>query len=171
MQVAAGLPAIDYDPVTHIGKLLTEAAGTNLLLNSAALSTQSVTVTAVAHTLSFFGTGTITLSGVSTAGPLVGTGANKSRGAYLHLTAGSLTLTVSGTVSNAQLELASSATTIASSVIPTLGATVTRAADGGKITALLSSIPSYSATAGTLYVDWEPIFAPGSLSVMPVQFG
>lgn len=76
----------------------------NLLDGSDALETQSVTVTAVAHTLSFRGTGTVTLSGVSTAGPLVGTGADDIVTLTFTPTAGSLTLTVSGTVEEAQLE-------------------------------------------------------------------
>jgi hypothetical protein len=79
----------------------------NLLVNTATLSTQSVTVTADAHTLSFYGTGTVTLSGVSTAGPLVGTGAGDRVTLTFTPTSGSLTLTVAGTVSTAQLVLGS----------------------------------------------------------------
>jgi hypothetical protein len=79
----------------------------NLLVNTATLSTQSVTVTADAHTLSFYGTGTVTLSGVSTAGPLVGTGVGDRVTLTFTPTGGSLTLTVSGTVSTAQLVLGS----------------------------------------------------------------
>jgi hypothetical protein len=79
----------------------------NLLVDTATLSTQSVTVTADAHTLSFYGTGTVTLSGVSTAGPLVGTGAGDRVTLTFTPTGGSLTLTVSGTVSTAQLVLGS----------------------------------------------------------------
>ena len=78
----------------------------NLLLNTDTLATQSVTVTAVEHVLSFTGTGTITLSGVSTAGPLVGTGADNRVSLTFTPTAGSLTLTVSGSVTFAQLERA-----------------------------------------------------------------
>lgn len=76
----------------------------NLLSNTDTLSTQSVTVAAVQKTLSFRGTGTITLSGASTAGPLVGTGANNIVSLTFTPSAGSLTLTVSGTVEIAQLE-------------------------------------------------------------------
>jgi hypothetical protein len=79
----------------------------NLLVNTATLSTQSVTVTADAHTLSFYGTGTVTLSGASAAGPLVGTGAGDRVTLTFTPTGGSLTLTVSGTVSTAQLVLGS----------------------------------------------------------------
>lgn len=76
----------------------------NLLLATATLSTQSVTVRAVAHTLAFTGTGTVTLSGTSTAGPLVGTGAGNRVTLTFTPTAGSLTLTVSGSVTLAQLQ-------------------------------------------------------------------
>jgi hypothetical protein len=105
--------------------LLIEGARTNLFLNSATGGTQSVTVAAVAHTLSFRGTGTITLTGVSTDGPLVGTGVNNRVTLTFTPTAGSLTLTVSGSVTNVQLE----AGAFASSWIPTAGASVTRNVD------------------------------------------
>ena len=82
----------------------------NLLNATDTLLTQSVTVTAVAHTLAFTGTGTVTLSGASTAGPLVGTGASNRVTLTFTPTAGSLTLTVSGSVTLAQLELGSTAT-------------------------------------------------------------
>lgn len=82
----------------------------NLLVNTDTLSTQNYTTTAVAHTLSFTGTGTVTLSGTSTAGPLVGTGVSDRVSLTFTPTAGALTLTVSGSVTLAQLELGSSAT-------------------------------------------------------------
>jgi hypothetical protein len=69
------------------------------------LATQTVAVTAQERTLSFRGTGTVTLSGASTAGPLVGTGADDIVSLTFTPTAGSLTLTVSGTVNDAMLEL------------------------------------------------------------------
>lgn len=105
--------------------VLIEGARTNLFLNSATGVTQSITVAAAAHTLSFRGTGTITLSGVSTAGPLVGTGANNRVTLTFTPTAGSLTLTVTGSCTNVQLE----AGAFASSWIPTAGASVARNAD------------------------------------------
>lgn len=77
----------------------------NLLLNTETLATQSRAVTAVGHTLSFTGTGSITLSGASTAGPLVGTGVNDRVSLTFTPTAGSLTLTVSGSVTKGQLNL------------------------------------------------------------------
>lgn len=105
--------------------ILLEGSRTNLFLNSSVGVTQSITVTAAAHTLSFRGTGTITLSGVSVAGPLVGTGANNRVTLTFTPTAGSLTLTVTGSCTNVQLEAGAFAT----SWIPTAGASVVRNAD------------------------------------------
>lgn len=145
---ATNVPRFDYDPATlQLKGMLIERAGTNLVLNSTTLVTQSVTVTAVAHTLSFFGTGTVTLSGVSTAGPLVGTGASNRVTLTFTPTAGSLTLTVTGSVTIAQLEIGSYAT----SPIVTAGSTVTRAAE----TSLVSSLGSWFNTAtGTILAEW-----------------
>jgi hypothetical protein len=81
------------------------SAKVNLLTGSAALATQSVTTTAIPYTLKHTGTGTITLSGTSTAGPLVGPGT-----LTFTPTAGTLTLTVTGSVTVAQLETGSTAT-------------------------------------------------------------
>ena len=83
----------------------------NLLSSTAALSTQSITATPRQQTLSFKGTGTVTLSGASTAGPLVGTGASDRVTLTFTPTAASLTLTVTGTVTEAQLELGPAFTT------------------------------------------------------------
>lgn len=81
------------------------SAKVNLLTGSAALATQSVTTNAIPYTLKHTGTGTITLSGTSTAGPLVGPGT-----LTFTPTAGTLTLTVTGSVTEAQLETGSVAT-------------------------------------------------------------
>jgi len=139
---ATGVPRI-----TDRG-LLAEQARTNVLLNSAALSTQSVTTTATAFTLSFYGTGTVTLSGTSTAGPLVGTGANNRVTLTFTPTAGSLTLTVTGSVTSAQLETG----TVASSYIPTTGAAATRGIDQATVT-----IPA--PIQGTMFADVLPLIS------------
>jgi hypothetical protein len=147
---ASGVPRFDHDPVTResLG-LLIEGPRTNLLLNSATLSTQSATVAAAAHTLSFYGTGTVTLSGVSTAGPLVGTGANNRVSLIFTPTVGVLVLTVSGSVTNAQLEESPFPT----SYIPTVASTVTRAADVASITGANFS-SWYNQSQGTFYGQW-----------------
>lgn len=157
--VASGKARIDYDPSTLAAKgLLVEEQRTNLLLNSETLTTQSVTVTAVPHTLSFYGTGTITLSGASTAGPLVGTGTFPTRAALTFTpTAGTLTVTVSGTVTKAQLEVG----TFPTSYIPTTSASVTRSADAASIAT--SAFP-YDSSAGTIIIEAT---TPNANSVNP----
>ena len=150
--------AVDYDPATHVSKgFCLEGAATNSLLNNATLSTQNVAVGAAVYVLSFLGTGTIALSGVSTAGPLVGTGASNRVYLLFTPTAGTLTLTVTGTVSNAQLEQSVTGGT-PTSIIPTYAASATRATDA--VSFPLSTIPAlgseysiytrFSAIAGTL---------------------
>jgi hypothetical protein len=132
---AINTPRWDCDPVNHtLNGLLLEDARTNLLLNSATLGTQSVAVTAQSYLLSFYGTGTITRSGTS-SGSLVGTGATQRVFVFFTPTAGTLTLTVAGTVTNAQLEAAPPGTPVLpSSYIPTTAAAVTRAADAAAMT-------------------------------------
>ncbi|MFC6250650.1 hypothetical protein ACFP4H_11860 [Pseudophaeobacter arcticus] len=104
---------------------------TNLLLNSDALSTQVVTVAAVEHVLSFTGTGTVTLSGAATDGPLIGAGTGEVNSVRLAFTpsGGSLTLTVSGDVQTAQLE----AGPFATDYISTEAAQVSTAAESLQI--------------------------------------
>jgi Concanavalin A-like lectin/glucanases superfamily len=131
---------------------LPEGARTNLFLNSETGVTQDVTVAATSHTLSFRGTGTITLSGTSTAGPLVGTGANDTVSLTFTPTAGTLTLTVSGSCTNVQLE----AGAFRSSWIPTAGASVTRNADILKITGITLAYP-YS-----LWVEYDRVQDTGT---------
>lgn len=84
----------------------TLSARKNILLATEALATQSVSTLAAQYTLSFTGTGSVTLSGTST-GVLQGTSSDNRVWIEFTPTAGTLTLTVSGTVNKAQLELTS----------------------------------------------------------------
>jgi hypothetical protein len=133
--INANLPRFDFDSTTLTCKgLLIEESRTNLLLNSllngTSLSTQLVTTTAAAHTLSFYGTGQIVLTGTSSA-TVVGTGAYPTQTKLTFTpTVGVLTLTVTGTVQYAQLEVGAFAT----SFIPTDATTKTRNVDSALMT-------------------------------------
>lgn len=109
-------------------ELLIEEPRTNLVFPSAVGVTQTRTVTATAHTLSFYGTGTVSLSG-SSVGSLVGTGENNIVSLTFTPSAGSLTLTVTGSVTEWNLEAGAFYT---SRIVTTLAA-VTRSADIAKI--------------------------------------
>jgi hypothetical protein len=122
---AADVPAFQL-AADGVWEYLHEPAATNLYLNSNAPATQGITVTAQQYTLSFYGTGTLTLSGASTAGPLVGTGAEPNRVSLTFTpSAGSLTVTLSGSISRPQLETGP----VATSPIITAGSAATRTAD------------------------------------------
>lgn len=143
--VPANRVRIDYSN----GKpcFLIEPQRTNLVYPSNTATTQVRAVTAVAHTLSFYGTGTVTLSGAF-SGSLVGTGANNRVSLTFTPTAGDLTLTVSGTVTDWQLEAGSNAT----SYIPTVTGSVTRNGDN----AVKSNISNLiGQTEGSIYVEFD----------------
>lgn len=157
---AAGVSRVDYDPATlAVRGLLLEEGRTNLLLNSATLSTQSVSVTAQAYTLSFYGTGTVTLSGASTAGPLAGTASTTRVSLTFTPSAGSLTLTVSGSVLYAQLEAGAYPT----SWITTAGTSATRSRDA---VTLNSPTDWLSDGVGTLLLEVLMPFTPPADGVL-----
>ena len=143
--VPANRVRIDYSN----GKpcFLIEPQRTNLVYPSNVGSTQVRTVTAVQHTLSFYGDGTVTLSGAF-SGSLVGTGANNRVSLTFTPTAGNLTLTVSGTVTDWQLEAGSNAT----SYIPTVTGSVTRNNDNPYKYNIIDLIGQ---TEGSIYVEFD----------------
>jgi len=143
--VPANKVRIDYSN----GKpcFLIEPQRTNLVYPSATATTQVRAVTAVVHTLSFYGTGTVTLSGAF-SGSLVGTGANNRVSLTFTPTAGNLTLTVSASVIDWQLEAGSNAT----SYIPTVTGSVTRNNDSAL---KLNIIDLIGQTEGSIYVEFD----------------
>ena len=157
--IDANLPRFDFDPTALICKgLLIEEARTNALLNSSidgtSLATQLVTVTAAARTFSFYGTGTVVLSGAHSA-TVVGAGAYPTRTTLTFTpSAGVLTLTVTGTVQFAQLEAGAFPT----SYIPTEATAVTRNADVATMTGTNFS-DWFNASEGT-FANQVQTFAP-----------
>jgi hypothetical protein len=161
------VPRFDHNPATgeSLG-LLVEEQRVNLLLNSETLATQSATVAAAAHTLSFYGTGSVVLSGAHSA-TVNGTGAYPTRTTLTFTpTAGSLTLTVTGTVQYANLEAGAFAT----SWIPTTGTTATRSADVASISG--SNLTSwFDATQGSIYANWITQASNGFANVYQFNAG
>ena len=100
----------------YIGKLVTVPINVprfegaryvqNLLASTDILSTQSVSVNAETYTFSFTGTGSISFSGAYAGSDLVGTGNTRVSRTFTP-SAGTLTLTVTGLITNAQLEVGS----------------------------------------------------------------
>ena len=166
------VPRFDYSP-TSIGTpmgFLVEGQATNLFLNSTidgtSLSTQTITTTATATTISFYGTGTIVLSGTATA-TIIGTGAYPSRKTYTFTpTAGALVCAVTGTVQYAQAE----AQSFASSFIPTAGATATRAADSALVTGA-NFAAWFNQSQGTLAAEFMPYFITAPYMVWGMNDG
>jgi hypothetical protein len=162
LTLAANQPRFAHDPLTGecLG-LLIEPAATNLLLNSATLGTQSVTVTSQPYTLSFYGSGTVTLSGAADA-LATGSGVYPARTTLTFTpAAGTLTLTVSGSVQFANLE----AGLYASSWVPTTGAAATRAAE----TATFSGAEfakAYLSGRGTLHAELQVVGFTGNASAV-----
>ena len=167
--VSADTPRFQHNPTTLKRQgLLIEQTRTNLLLNSlidgTALATQTVSVTAAAHTLSFYGAGEIVLSGAHSA-TVTGNGAYPARKTYTFTpTAGNLTLTVSGTVQFSNLELGSFET----SFIPTDGSIKTRNSDVALINGA-NFTSWFNQTEGTAACEFilgtDPTFVTGLFSL------
>jgi hypothetical protein len=127
----------DHDPATPsvCRGLLLEEQRTNLLYPSSIAVPQLATqtrslVSSTVYTLSFYGTGTVVVSGKATGAPytIVGTGAYPSRRIFSFTAiGGNVTFTVSGIVQYAQLEQSSGGT--ASSFIQTTSGPLARSAD------------------------------------------
>jgi hypothetical protein len=104
-RIAGSLNATSADAVrSRYGRYPLVGIRNLFTANTDTFTTRNFTSLAVQYTLSFTGTGTITLSGTSTAGPLVGTGASNRVSLTFTPTAGTLTLTVTGSVTLAQIE-------------------------------------------------------------------
>lgn len=153
--INANLARYDFDPSTLVcrGQLIEESRVNrflNSLINGTNLATQSVTLTAVAQTLSFYGTGSVVISGGHSA-TVSGTGAYPTRTTYTFTpTAGSSTFTVSGTVQYAQIEAGAFAT----SFIPTAGSVTTRNADAVGMTGT-NFTSWYNATEGAFEAEYS----------------
>lgn len=146
-QADTNVPALSFSNGVPNG-FLSEEAATNLLGVTETPATQTVTVGAGQHTLSFYGTGEVVLSGVGT-GTLTGTGeANDRVTLTFTATAGSLTLTVTGAPKKWQLETGAQAT----SYFPNAGAvgtTATRAKDNVTISDVAIALSSTSGSIQT----------------------
>jgi hypothetical protein len=148
-------------PVYTSAGLQIMPAGVNVFANPDTPATQSITVTAVPYTLSFYGTGNIVRSGVS-SGTLTGTGTDNRVQVTFTPTAGSLTLTLSGTITHPQLE----ANSFATSAIYGTGATSSRGASIA--TGSTASLP----TSGRRVIEfnWTPAYSASSAITEQVLF-
>lgn len=146
VEVPAGQPAFGYDRFTGepLGQIIESVDATNVLLNSFAPATQTVSVSdATTYTLSVYGSGSaeITAGGSGTAtdgSPLTFT-----------TTGTSVTVTVTGSLDVFQLETGS----VVTSPIETTGSAVTRAAD--VVSANAAFVNNYDPAQGWLFIDYE----------------
>jgi len=141
--IATNIPRIDYTDGT--ASILLEPQSTNLIVNSELNNVENIVVSAVSHTISFYGTGSITLSGTHAA-TLSGTGANDRVTLTFTPSAGTLICTDSGSVDKKQVEALSYST----SYIPTSGAIATRLADS--VTGA-GDATTFNSTEGVLYAE------------------
>lgn len=156
VDVPANVARIDYS--TGQPAILVEPQRTNLVYPSDIAITQVIAVKAQVYTLSFYGSGSVALSGAF-SGSLIGTGTNNRVSLTFTPTAGNLTLTVNGSVTNWQLEAGSNAT----SLIKTISGSVTRNADVISKTGISSLIGQ---TQGTIFVDFNKAEIASSSGVL-----
>lgn len=145
VDVPANVARIDYS--TGQPAILSEPQRTNLVFPSDIATTQVRAVTAQIYTLSFYGSGSVALSGAF-SGSLIGIGTNNRVSLSFTPTAGNLTLTVSGSVTNWQLEAGSNAT----SVIKTISGSVTRNAESIYKSRIIDLIGQ---TEGSIFCEFE----------------
>jgi hypothetical protein len=154
LSFASGVPRI----VPGLG-ILIEEARTNRFLNSAAPVTQDVTITAVAHTITVWGPGSVEVTaGTATIsnGGAVTAGSPRTIGCTV---GGTITVTVTGSPTYVQVEAGAFGT----SPIVTEGTAVTRAADLLTLAAVRDLLV---APQGTLVFDYT---ITGSVTV-PTRF-
>lgn len=139
-------PRLTY--VNGVQGLLSEEARTNLLLNSATVTAQGITVTSGAtYTISFYGNG----SSVTFSGAYAGTVTCTTGRVTQTFTAATTTLTIASTTGSpvfGQVELGAFAT----SWIPTSTAAVTRSGDDNRGAALLPYVNTGAGTMGAEYI-------------------
>ncbi len=146
---AAGTPISD----AILKGYLAEGPRTNNLLNSSIMVTQDVSTGAAARTLSFTGSGNVTISGAF-SGILFGTGTSDRVSLTYTSTVGTLTFVVSGDVRFAQDEVGS----FESSWMPTSGTSATRAIDLLEYT----TMDNFDESQGTAIVTAEMVSWPNA---------
>ena len=162
VDVPANIARIDYS--TGQPAILVEPQRTNLVFPSDIATTQVRAVTAQAYTLSFYGSGSVALSGAF-VGTLNGTSTNNRVSLTFTPTAGNLTLTVSGSVTNWQLEAGINVT----SLIKTVSGSVTRNAD---IISNTNAFNLIGQTEGTIFIDYNKVLAnDGSRNIISINDG
>jgi hypothetical protein len=127
--------------------LMDEEQRTNLFLQTGSPANQTITVVnGTIYTVSFYGTGTLTLSGAATQ-TMNGSSANVRTSYTFTASTTSLVIAVSGSVTYPNVEAGSFAT----SHIPTTSAAVTRNADNAQLTG--AALTALQASAASIIVE------------------
>lgn len=141
--VGNDVPRFDYTAGGVALGLLIEEQRTNFFLNSGAPATQTIALTTGTFTLWMEGTGSIAVAAGTAVGSGFGTASNGSPVTFTVSTGGTVTCTVTGSPTIAQLENGAFAT----SYIPAAGAAATRAADVAVVPSLAGW---FNASEGTI---------------------